>query len=141
MCPAPAPLTRYRRVYLSGFVDKAATIDAEAAFSRVVSGREAVIAPICVFNKRSQAFEGLLITRVHRTEDAWTQYVEGRVQGLRVHTCEGLVRSEDGSDRPGEHSGACASRMIELAHKIKGGVPNHFLDAYRLLTGGVMHTM
>lgn len=124
---------RARRVYVCGFMDRDRCTN-HAAFSSVLPSRELTIQPAYILNPESMAFEGLVASRVAKTEDEWTELIHKKVPGLHVNTCELLLGVN-------EHSLGCSERLIEQFMKMNRDteIPENFLDAYRLMSGGLMH--
>ena len=120
-------------MYVCGFMDRERCHN-HTAFSAVLPQRDLAIPPAYVLNPDSMVFEGLVASRVAKTEDEWIDLIHRRVDGLRVHTCELLLGVN-------EHSLGCAERLIEQYIKLntQNEIPEQFLDAYRLMSGGLMH--
>ena len=126
-----------RRVYISGFFDsKLMTPDyLKSKVAIAVPARDMYLPALILVDAAASTVEALLATKLMRTEDEWQTALEARVPGLRIQMCEGM--SGTGS----AHGAACVDRLIDLSVKQLGYVETHFLDAYKLFSGGMMHEL
>ena len=123
---------RAARVYLAGYAPLAEVAQLPGRV-HLRLGTGLALPPMVVVDGSTGAVEVLLLGRVRRAVADWRAAVEGL--GIRVQTCVPLPRAGD------PVAVGCAQRMVAVGARCCGaaGVPEHFVEAYRVLSCGMMH--
>jgi hypothetical protein len=126
----------FKRVFAVGYYNAAVT-DAERVvvdIDNCLPRKEWAIPPLVTVNASARSIEMLLMSKKARTVLQWRSLLKDRVRGVCVQTCDTLSRHAiDGVERM--LTNVCARDCVPVRNM------DRFMDAYRLLSGGLKHFM